>query len=62
MQEKQGHEKNMTFSKRKTLDNLIIGGGDPREKPGEPCVAGTRKRATRRGQLLKKFLTPTSGN
>ena len=62
MQEKQGHEKNMTFSKRKTLDNLIIGEGGPKEKPDEPCVLGTRKRATRRGQLLKKFLTPTSGN
>ena len=62
MQEKYGHEKNMTFSKTKTLDNLIIGGGDPKKKPGELCVAGTRKHATRRGQLLKKFLTPTSGN
>ena len=52
----------MTFSKRKTLDNLNIGGGDPREKPDEPCVVGTRKHAIRRGQLLKKFSTPTSGS
>ena len=50
----------MNFSKKKkTPANLIIGEGDPREKPGEPCVVGTRKRAARRKRLLKKFSAPT---
>ena len=62
MQEKQGHEKNMTFSKKTTPTNLIIREGDPSEKLGEPCVAGTRKHVARRGQLLEKFSTPTSSS
>ena len=50
----------MNFSiKKKPPTNLIIGEGDPREKSGEPCVVGTRKRAARKGRLLKKFSAPT---
>ena len=52
----------MTFSKKTTLANLIVREDDPSEKLGEPCVASTRKHITRRGQLLKKFSTPTSSS